>query len=180
MSILTIYSLILGVAMGAIYGAMLLIPGKMRHGYKLFPRAKVLGWLFSAIALSWACWHLYHMSLGKISEYKDLLYVAGPIVYVLVLICMDELLAARSLGALMVLIPAPLLDAARMNDAPCRLVVVVVAYVMIIKGIFLVFSPYLFRKGVERVLVSDKVCRLYGLCASVLAALIIVLALTVY
>lgn len=180
MSSLAIYSLILGVVMGAIYAAMIIVPGKMRLGFKMFPRAKVIGWVFSAVALAWASWHLYHMSLGPFGAYKALLYVAGPVVYGLVVICMDELLAARSLGALMVLIPAPLLDAARVNDSSWRLVVVVAAYVMITKGIFLIFSPYLFRKGVEKFIVSDKACRLYGICASALAILIISLALIVY
>lgn len=180
MSRLEILSLVLGGGVGLLYAGMIVVPGKIREGFRLFPRNRVAGWMMSALALFWASWHLYNMPLGRFDEYKTLLFVVAPVVYILVVICMDELLAARSLGALMILVPTPLLDAARWCDSAWRLVVVVLAYIIAIKGIFLVFSPYLFRKWIERFITSDERCRLFGVIGGAIMVIVIVLALTVY
>jgi hypothetical protein len=182
MSRLAILSLVLGAVLGAVYAGMIVVPGKMRNAFKAFPRAKVIGWVFSLLALVWAAWHLNNMPLGRFDEYKNLLFIITPVIFILVVICMDELLAARSLGAIMILVPTPLLEAARVSDAQWSLVLVVklIAYAMAIKGIFIVFSPYLFRQLVERIITSDERCRLFGVAGSVLMLLVIALALTVY
>jgi hypothetical protein len=182
MSRLAILSLAFGVVLGSVYVGMIVVPGKMRNVFKAFPRARAIGWVFSALALSWAAWHLNNMTLGKFDEHKDLLFIITPVVFTLVVICMDELLAARSLGAIMILLPTPLLEAARVSDAPWSLLLVIklIAYAMAIKGIFIVFSPYLFRQWVDRIITSDERCRLFGVVGCTLMLIVIALALTVY
>jgi hypothetical protein len=99
---------------------------------------------------------------------------------VLVIMCMDELLAVRSLGALLVLVPAPILDAARECESLWRLVMVVLGYLIAIKGIYFIFSPHLFRDWTERVITSDGVCRALGAGGLAVMLLVVGLSLTVY
>ena len=111
---------------------------------------------------------------------EPLLYVLTPLSIVLVGFFVDDLLAPRALGGLLLLLAAPLLDAARWHASPLRLVVVVAAYILVVKGVVLVVCPYQFRKKVERFLTGDHACRLWGSAGCVVGAVLLTLALTVY
>ena len=95
---------------------------------------------------------------------------------------MDELLAPRALGGVLLLVPAPLLAAVRegLQVTPWAAVVSVVCYAMVIKGMALVVAPYLFRKSVERFLPDERHLRLAGMTGLVLDGALVVLALVVY
>ena len=76
-------------------------------------------------------------------------------------------------GGLLCLLPAPILAVAREHDSQWRLVIVIVAYIMAVKGMALVLSPYLFRKGTAFAAATDT--RLRALCmAAVLAGVALV------
>lgn len=180
MNNLQIVTLLLAAALLPAYLAMVLAPTKMRGGFRKFPRNRPAGWLLTAVAIAWAAWYLYNMPLGNLDVYKNLLYVLAPLTYVLVLLCMDELLAARALGAVLALAPTPILVAARVNHSPYKVVMVAVAYIMAIKGIIIFFSPYLFRDLGDKFVKSDRACRNYGIVGLIFVAIIASLALLAY
>ena len=60
------------------------------------------------------------------------------------------------------------------------IVMIIAAYIMAIKGITLVLSPYWFRKWNEIFVKTNKTCRALGLASLVVAILIVTLGLTVY
>ena len=134
----------------------------------------------TAVDLAWSAWLVMHMSLGPFDRYKPALYVVGPVLFFLVVFLMDELLAARALGGLLILIPSPLLDVARWHESEFRLVVTVFAYALVIAGIVLVLCPYMFRKATVWMTRSNAGCRAGGIFGLALGLLIMALALTVY
>ena len=180
MNDLQIAALILGVVLAVLSVPMVFIPGRILKWIQLFPRNRWMGWILAGIDLFWVGWLLFVTPLPWFEPFKKWLYVAVPVVFVLVVTLMNELLAARSLGGLFLLVPAPLLQAAFMHPSRWRWVVVVLAYIMAIKGMLLILSPFKFRKVAERFMASERGCRVWGSLALFVGAVVIGLAVTVY
>lgn len=174
------YSLGLGV-FHCLIGVMLMAaPVAARGWLARFPRHVWIGRGLAAVALAWSAVLVREMPLGWFDEYKVWLWAGGPLVYLLVILFMDELLAARALGGLWLLLAAPLLDAARFHPSIWRLLPVVLAYVWVILGMALVLGPYRFRKWTGLLCGTDGRCRGAGVLILMLGILLAGLGLTLF
>lgn len=180
MNSLAMAALALGGVVALLHAPCVFSPERARRWMAAFPRNVWLGWGLTAADLAWSAWLVMHMSLGPFDRYKPALYVVGPVLFFLVVFLMDELLAARALGGLLILIPSPLLDVARWHESEFRLVVTTLAYVFVVVGMLLVLCPYLFRKATGAWMRNNTRCRLGGTIGLALGLFLIVLALTVY
>src|SRR6202023_1251532 len=77
------------------------------------------------------------------------LMIVLPIGYLLVLRFVDEFLAVRALGILCLLAAEPLLEAAFFRYETSRLIVTVLAYLLVVAGLFWVTMPYLLRDQIN-------------------------------
>jgi len=102
--------------------------------------------------------------------------VAGAI---LSWIYVPEFLAVRSLGMLLLLAAEPLLESAVLRHEPSRLLLVVLAYVWVIVGLFYVGMPYLLRDAIQCV-TSDRNRLKYGALAGAVWGLALVFCALVY
>jgi hypothetical protein len=75
---------------------------------------------------------------------------------------------------------APILYAADFETAPMRVLMPLVAYVMIIKGLFYVGMPYLFRDGVNWATATKARWKVLSSSGLALALLILGCSLTVW
>jgi len=173
-------AIIMGGVLAVPYVLLLLMPGRMRAWLTGFPRNKPAGRLLTFVGLAWTEYLFYTIPLGQFEKFRPGLLIVVPVGLVLIIKFMEDLLAARALGALMLLIPAPLLSVARWHESPWRLVVVVIAYIMVIKGVALVLSPHLFRKAVDFGLRSDAACRAWGALGLVVACFVAALGFLVF
>jgi len=173
-------TLVFGALVLAVNGLALGAPGVLRRWISAFPRSRLPAWVLTAICLLWAGRLLYDAPLGRFDSLKPLLYVLTPLSIALVGLFVDDLLAPRALGGVLVLVAAPLLDAARWHGSALRLVVVLLAYALVVEGVVLVVCPYRFRKEAERFLPDDRACRRWGGAGCVLGAVLVALALLVY
>jgi hypothetical protein len=173
-------AILMALALGLMYAPLLLMPEKGRAWLRAFPRSRWPAWVLTAIGLAWGAWLLRSIPLGRFDFIRPKLWFITPAVFFLIVTFVDELLAPRALGALLLLIPAPILAAARWHDSAFRLVITVVAYVMVVKGILLVLGPYRFRKWTERFLPDDGRCKAWGVAGLCVAAIVLVLGLAVY
>ncbi|MBL7114923.1 MAG: hypothetical protein ISS35_04090 [Kiritimatiellae bacterium] len=155
-------------------------PEWAQRAWMAFSRNRIAGWVITAIGIAWAAWLLWHMPLGRFESLKSMLFLLAPVTYILVLMSMSELLAARALGGLFVLLPTPILTAARWHSSPLRLVMIVIAYIIAIKGLTLVLSPYMLNKWSARLVRTPKQCRLWGVVGTVSALVLLALAIFVY
>lgn len=169
---------------GGVLSMLYLLPAflpRQAYGFiKGFPRNRYAGIVLTVIDLLWAGYLLHAMPMGRFDLYKPLLLLLVPAAILLICNFMPELLAVRALGGLALLVPAPLLDAARWHPSPARLVVVVVAYLIVVKGMVLLLSPYRFRQAVEFFMPDSKACRVWGLTGLVFSICLLALAVTVY
>ncbi len=150
-------------ALGLVAGIVLLhFPSALRAGMTAFPRSKWPGWILTAICLFWISWVIQHAALGRFDEFKPLLPVLAVLVFVDMVWLMDELLAPRVLGGLLLLVSNPMLNGVRWADSSWRFVPVLIAYVWVVIGCALMLHPWLFRKGSERFLGSESAVRRAG------------------
>jgi hypothetical protein len=178
MNELAIASAAFGGVLAALGAAVMAAPAACRRAADGFPRNRLSGWALTAVAAVWSALLLQEEHLGALDSLKPLLPLLTPVTILLVVVFLDELLAARALGAVLCLLPAPMLDAARGHPSPWRLWIVLSAYLMAIKGMALVLSPHLFRRTVAfaaggsppRLRWWGAACLAWGCVALVLAA----------
>ncbi len=180
MSGLAMWTLGLAAVLLVLHGCLVFAPDTARRVAAVFPRHKWAGRVLATIALLWAAWVVYDMPLGRFEYLKQWLFVVTPVTIGLSFIYMDELLGPRALGGLLLLYPAPVLVLARMHESRLSLVMTVMAYIMIVKGIALLLSPYVFRKSAQFITTSDTKCRVLGSCGLAVDSLLLILALAVY
>lgn len=180
MTNLAVWTWGLAAAMAVPGAALAMAPAATRGVLLGFPRHRLAGWVLTALALSWSARLLWLTPLGRFDVLKPYVGILTPACIALVCWAMDELLAARALGVVLLLVPAPILAAARLEASPLRLVMVVAAYAMAVKGAVLVMSPYALRKGAAFALARDGACRLWGAIALLGAGALAALAALVY
>ena len=158
--------LVLGVWLVAMHALMLAKPEPVQRFLKRLPRDKQLGQILLAIGLVWfwllvakpgkGILHALAMDLGEFNPLKKYLTILVPLSIVAVGIAVKEFLAVRALGLLGLMVAAPLLDAAFLKDPQSRLLVPIFAFVLIVKSLYWVGMPYLFRDTVTWATASQK------------------------
>lgn len=155
-------------------------PDLTKAGLTAFPRNTWAGRLFAAIDIALVAHLLLSEGFSWVDAHRPLVLVAAPIAYIIVVMAMDELLAVRALGGLLLLIPYGILNAAFNHTAPSKLVMTLFAYLLAIAGMVLVWSPYLFRKFARRVTDGSPFGMAAGVAGSLLGLAMIILGLVVY
>ncbi len=172
----------IGIGAVAVLGKLpgILAPSAMRAGLVAFPRSRVLGRFLAALDLVVSAWLVWDMPESWFTPYRQSLWVLCPLSIVLVCVFLDELLAARALGGLLLLAAAPVLDIARFHPSPARLVMVVLAYLWVIPGLLIVSNPWWFRKLAAPMAATDLRCRLASAAGVSAGLVLIALGIWVY
>ena len=124
-------------------------PAVVQNWLQRFPRSGIAGIVLLSLVLVWSFWLLATMEMGEFSGFRRPLMIVLPIGYVLVLRFVEEFLAVRALGILCLLAAEPLLEAAFFRYETSRLFVTVLAYLLIVAGLFWVTMPYLLRDQIS-------------------------------
>ena len=177
---LAIWTLGLALVLLVLHGCLVVSPATARRVATAFPRDKWTGRILATAGFLWAAWLIYDMPLGRFEYLKQWLYIVTPVTIGMSFVYMEELLAPRAFGGLLLLYPAPVLVLARMHASRWSLVMTVLAYIMVVKGIALLLSPYLFRKSATFITASDGRCRALGSCGVAVDVLSLALAVLVY
>lgn len=176
---LTTISLILGGTCLVAGAGLTAAPGTARGILSSFPRNRPAAWVLTAMALAWVAWIVYHARLGRFDALKPWIWVAGPVAFGLTVVFVDELLAARALGGLLLLAANPILQTARVNDSPWSVVVSAFTYVLIVAGIAWMLGPYRFRRWTAW-LTDGARARMTGLALAATGLVLAGLAVTAY
>ncbi|HXA10361.1 MAG TPA: hypothetical protein VNW28_10285 [Chthoniobacterales bacterium] len=173
-------------AVGLIAGALLALLSlaaiflPARNYLPQFPRSRSAGAALLTVDLIWSFWLLATMEMGEFSNFRRPLLIILPVGFVLVLKFVDEFLAVRALGILCLLAAEPLLDAAFLRPEMSRLLVTVLAYLMIVAGLFWVTMPYLLRDQIHWSTKTAERWRLVSGLGFALGAVIVACAVFVY
>jgi hypothetical protein len=174
-------------AAGIIAGVLLVLislPGLLKPNLagvaQKFPRSHMAGVFLLTICLVWTFWLLATIQMGEFSAFRRPLLIALPIGYGLVLRFVGEFLAVRALGILCLLAAEPLLDAAFLRYETSRLLVTVLAYLLILGGLFWVAIPYVLRDQINWTTRSTFRWRCLHAIALIYGCVILTFAFTQY
>jgi hypothetical protein len=142
-----------GIAAGALL-VLVSLPGFVKPSVaqawlNRLPRSQGAGIVLLTVVLVWSFWLLATMEMGEFSSFRRPLLIALPIGYLLVIRFVGEFLAVRALGILCLFAAEPLLEAAFFRYETSRLFLAVLAYILIIAGLFWVTMPYLLRDQIS-------------------------------
>lgn len=179
-SSLTVYAVVMGSVILGLCLAWFSFPRTIQAWMAAFPRNIWAGRILAAVDIALVTWLLATQRFEWVDARRPLLYAAAPAAYLLIVFFMDELLSVRALGGLFLLIPFWILNTAFLHPAQSRLLMTAFAYLMVVVGMVLVWSPYLFRKFVTRLNSSAPLGSLIALGGSALGLAMIVLGLVVY
>ncbi len=157
-----------------------LFPKKAGAWLAGFPRHKWAGRVLTAIAIGWILGLVGHAEIAWLERSRLMFYALAPLAYILIIIFAEELLAPRALGGIFLLAPAQILDAAFLSPCRSRLVMTVFAYLLVVLGMALVWSPYIFRKMVAPLVARPQIGRILGIIGSALGFGMILLGWLVY
>ncbi len=158
---------LVGIALVILHLFALLNTAAVKGWLRTLPRSPMMGKFFLTIDAVWAFALIAAIDLGEFQRWRTPLLVIIPISYGLTLKYVDEFLAARALGILGLLAAEPILEAAFLRAPESRLLLVVLAYVWIVLGMFWVGMPYTLRDQISWVLRSEA--RWKALCLAGLA-----------
>jgi hypothetical protein len=158
----------------------LLAPRATGRALRGFCRSRWAGILLSTLALAWAGWLLYALPLEFLLPYRRFMPFVLLAVIPFTWFAMPDLLAARALGGLMALLPAPVLQVARVHPSAWRLVVVVLMYLFAVAGMTLIMAPYYLRDGLAWLTRSEGRLRICGAVRLLAALALAWLALTAF
>lgn len=138
-------------ALGVLAGIVLLrFPAALRAGLLAFPRSKWPGWILTAAGVIWVSWVIRHAALGRFDGVKPFIPVLAVLGFGAIVWFLDELLAPRALGGLLLLVANPVLNGVRWVESGWRFVPVAIAYAWVVAGCALMLHPWLFRRLAER------------------------------
>ena len=173
---LKLMGILIGLWLIATHAFALAKPDLVRPWLKGFPRNEKIGTVLVIIAFAWTFVIWSCMDLGeffKIEKPVQLILVAGCVG---VIVYVKEFLAVRSLGFLMILAAAPILDSAFLKEPQTRLLIVALAYAIALKGMFWVGMPYLMRDQINWVLAKDNRYKIGAIAGAVYGVVVLVCA----
>lgn len=144
------------------------------------PRHEMLGTAILAIDFAWALLVWSEMDLGEFYNMErpvQLILIAG---FFGVAGFVKEFLAVRAIGFFLILAACPVLDAAFLEPPLSRLLLVALAYVWIVLGMFWVGMPYLMRDQIAWVIAEPKRWKLLTLAGAIYGALVLICAIAFY
>ena len=169
---------LVGLLLVAVNAFALLQSRTAREWLRAFPRSKALGFLLVTISALWFFLLVRGMDLGEFSNWRQTILVGTPIAWFLTWKYVDEFLAARALGMLVLLASEPLLEAAFLRPEISRLFLVTLVYVFIALALFWVGMPYTLRDQIGWLVASEKRWRTAAVAGLAYGALLLLLPLT--
>ncbi|MCE0484021.1 MAG: hypothetical protein LV479_07270 [Methylacidiphilales bacterium] len=144
------------------------------------PRNYPLGVVLMLAATMWFTTLTGVMDLGEISNARVQLMTVWAVAGVLMIIFVPGFLAARGLGCLLLLAAAVILDAAFLVQTPARYVMTILAYIWVVVGMVLVYSPHLWRDMIQFATKTVPRLRSLSWAGVVFGVVLVALGLFVY
>lgn len=140
--------LVAGLLLIVSHAAALIQPDAIRKLAVSFPRSRPAATVLIAIAAVWSFLLVSRIDLGEFSPLRNIMLVGIAAGGILSWLYLEEFLAVRALGMLLLLAAEPLLESAFLRTEPDRILLTILGVAWAIAGLFLVGMPYLLRDAV--------------------------------
>ena len=143
---------IVGLLLVGLHAVALINQAEVQRWLRAFPRSLPMGKILLSVAALWSFGLIKMMDLGEFTHWRMTLLLLIPAAYVLCIMYVDEFLAVRAAGMLALLAAEPVLEAAFLRHETSRLLLVLLAFVWVVLGLFWVGTPYVMRDQISWVL----------------------------
>ena len=167
-----------GVVLLALHSYALVSAGKAQCWLGRFPRSRTAGSVLLAIAAIWSWALIANIDLGEFTNWRSRILIFIPIAAFLTWRYVDEFLAVRALGMVVLLAAEPLLEAAWMRPEAGRLFLVAMTYCLILFAMFWIGLPYTLRDQISWLTKHEGRWRTAAFAGIVYGALLVILPLT--
>lgn len=171
-------SIVIGLGLAALQIYPLLKPAQFRESVRQFPRSESWGWALMLLATAWFLYYLRQEDNGDIARMKPYLNAGFAALGIATCVFVRDFLAVRGLALVLLLAAKLVLDTARWSESPWRIVVVLMAYLWIVMGIWWTVSPWRVRDLIEWRIANDKRMRTVSLVRMAFGVFLVVLGLT--
>jgi hypothetical protein len=137
--------LVVGLLLIAAHAFALLQPKAAQDFLRALPRSKPIGLVLLLIVTVWSWLLVKNIDLGEFSNWRPRLLIFVPVAAWLTWQYVDEFLAARALGMIVLLGAEPLLESAFLRPETGRLFLVTLVYVWVAFALFWIGMPYTLR-----------------------------------
>ena len=134
----------------------LLQPKSTRAFLQALPRSRPVGLALLLIVTVWAWLLAKNIDLGEFTNWRPSILIFIPVAAWLTWQYVEEFLAARCLGMLVLLAAEPLLEAAFLRPETSRLLLVTLVYVWVSFALFWVGMPYTLRDQIAWITKSES------------------------
>ena len=168
----------LGLGLPQVYG--LLNPTAFAARVRKFPRSLPCGIALMLLGTAWFLFYLNEESVSDFAAYKPLLLAVFAAVGVGSCIYVQDFLAVRGLGVVLMLLAKLMVDTARWAATDWRLVVVTWAYLLVVAGIWFTMYPWHLRDALHWATASEKRVRIGSAIRLAFGLFVAVLGFTVF
>jgi hypothetical protein len=169
---------IVGFLLFAAHALALFQPTLVQAWLRALPRSQPMGFALVTVAAVWFFWLVKNMDLGEFSDWRTRILYATPVAWLLACKYVDEFLAVRALGMLVLLAAEPLLEAAFFRPETSRLFLVTLVYAWIFLALFWVGMPFTLRDQIGWVTKDQKRWRAAAFAGLAYGVLLMALPLT--
>lgn len=169
---------LVGLILMVAHALALFRPQATQAWLRALPRSKALGFVFVTVAAGWFAWLVWTMDLGEFTPWRRTVLLATPVAWWLAWQYVEEFLAVRALGMLVLLGAEPLLEAAFLRPEMSRLFLVTLVYGWIVLALFWVGMPFTLRNQIGWITGGETRWRAAAFAGLAYGALLLVLPLT--
>ncbi len=134
-----------GILLLVSHAAALADCGRAMRFAKALPRSRAAAGILLAIAAIWSFLMLQDLDLGEFSRLRSIMLVGVVAGAILSWIYVEEFLAVRALGMILLLAAEPLLGSAMLRTEQSRVLLTLLAYLWASAGLLFVGMPYTLR-----------------------------------
>lgn len=127
------------------HAAALIQPAALQRAAVSFPRSRAAATILIATAAVWSFLLVGRIDLGEFSPLRNIMLIGIVAGAILSWLYLEEFLAVRALGMILLLAAEPLLESAFLRTEPDRILLTLLGVAWAIAGLFLVGMPYLLR-----------------------------------
>jgi hypothetical protein len=167
--------ILVGLFLIATHGFALLKAQAVQGWLRNFPRSKGWGLILLTVAAAWFFVLVLKMDLGEFTNWRPTVLIITPMAWYLTWRYVDEFLAVRALGMVVLLAAEPLLESAFLRSEPSGQLLGVLVYVWIVFAMFWVGTPYVLRDQISWVSANSTRWRLAAGAGVIYGALLLAL-----
>jgi hypothetical protein len=177
---LSTLAIILGAGTCALSLYALLKPADVMKQARAFPRSEPIGFVLMLLGTAWFVYNLNNEAIADFAAYKKYMLTGFGALGVLTCIYVRDYLAIRGLAVCMLLLAWFTLYRTRWAESPARLLLVVLAYLWVIAGMWLTISPWRLRDKINWWTATETRFRLGSIAKLILGVILLVLGLTAF